>query len=251
MTTTMTMIKIRNHPASEKSGIAFRSRLALVALTALAAGPFVAPAVARANGVDAGLAASALQAALAEAVTVPGARVDVVALDRPAGECLTADPRTRMEVGRPIDGSGRVAIKLVGTGAGGTACEVWAWARVRVFAKVSVAAKAIRAGEKLGEAAVRTEEREIRSGHVPALVTASSVSDRSVGVGQMIEASAIRAPGPRAGEAIKVLILSGALAVEQTGRAVPCGRDSSCAVLPSGKHVQGTFAEGRLLVRLP
>lgn len=228
------------------SPLTLKLKLALPLVLFLGAGQV---RLARAES-DAGLASPALQAALAAAVTVAGARVDVVALDRPAGDCLTTGPGTRMEAARPIDGSGRVALKLLGTRAEGNACEVWAWARVRVFAPVAVAARAIRAGENIGQA-VRTEEREIKPGHVPALVNAGSTADRAVGAGQMIEATSVRAAGPRPGESVKILIVAGALAVEQTGRAISCGRDTTCAVLPSGKHVEGTFAEGRLLVRLP
>lgn len=191
-----------------------------------------------------------LQAALGAAVTVPGARVDVVTLDRPQSDCVTTGSGTRVEASRPIDGSARVALKLVGSRGGRDSCEVWAWARVRVFAQVSVAVRPIRAGETFATA-VRIEEREIKPGHVPAQLTETSLSDRSFGAGQMIEAGGVRAPGPRAGESLKVLIVSGALVVEQIGRAVPCGRESSCAVLPSGKHVEGTFADGRLVVKLP
>jgi hypothetical protein len=199
---------------------------------------------------DAGLASPQLQAALTAAVTVPDARLDLVALDRPAGDCLTSGPGTRAEAARPIDGSARVAVKMFGSRGGHAACEVWVWAHVRVFAQVPVAARAIRAGEVLIPA-VRTEEREIKPGHVPAVLTEASLADRSVGAGQMVEATAVRTPGPRPGQAVKVLISSGSLLVEQTGRVVSCGRDVTCAVLPSGKHVEGTLVDGKLAVRLP
>ena len=68
----------------------------------------------------------------------------------------------------------------------------------------------------------------------------------------MVEADGVRAPGPRAGEPVKVvLIVPGAMAIEQMGRAVSCARNHNCAVLPSGKHVDGTFVDGRLLVEMP
>lgn len=219
----------------------FRSGLAAV-LVALGA-----PTAVRANEV---LASTALQAALTAAVTVRQGRVDVVALDRPAGDCATDGPRGRAEASRPIEGSGRVAVKLAGFRPAGDACEVWAWVRVRVYAPVPVAARAIRAGEPVANAA-RIEEREIKPGHVPAMLTDDSTSDRALGAGQMIEVSAIRPAGPGAGQAVRVVLVSGALAIEQTGRAVSCGRGAFCAVLPSGKHVEGTFADGRLLVQLP
>jgi hypothetical protein len=192
----------------------------------------------------------AVQAALAAAVTIPGARADLVALDRPANDCVTTDPAVRVEIARPIDGSGRFAVKLIGTRARGMTCEVWAWARIRVFAQVPVARRAIRAGETLASA-TRTEEREIRPGHVPALLTAASTADRTLGMGQMIEADAVATPGLRAGESVKILIISGSLAIEQIGHAVPCTRGHNCAVLPSGKRIEGTLVDGRLMVQLP
>jgi|GEM_PF-915166 len=199
---------------------------------------------------DDGLTSPALRTALEASLTVTGGRVELVALDRPAGDCLTSGVGTRAEISRPIDGSGRLALKLIGSRARGGACEVWAWARVRVFAEVPIAARAIRGGEPLA-AVVRREEREIKPGHVPAVLTEGATASRAVGAGQMIEANVVSGAGPRPGQSIKVLIVSGALAVEQEGRAVPCGREGTCAVLPSGKHVEGSFADGRLTVLLP
>lgn len=226
------------------------ARWFVVAALILAAAAVVAlvPAVAHA---DEGLASSpTLKAALASAVTIPGARADVVSLDKVGSDCRTDGASTRMEAARPIDGSGRVALKLTGVRSSGRPCEVWAWARVQVFAEVPVARRAIRAGEGLADA-VRIEEREIKPGHIPATVTPASIAERALGAGQMIEAEAVRAPGPRAGESVKVVIVSGSLAIEQVGRVVPCGRGHVCAVLPSGKHIEGTLVDGRLKVELP
>jgi hypothetical protein len=58
-------------------------------------------------------------------------------------------------------------------------------------------------------------------------------------------------PGPRAGTPVKIVVRVGALSVEQLGRIVPCTRDAICAVLPSGKHVEGRLEDGRLVVELP
>jgi hypothetical protein len=200
--------------------------------------------------VEEGLSAMPLQAALSAAVTIPGARADIVALDRPAGECVTTGPRMHVEIPRPIDGSGRIAVKLIGSRTGGATCEVWAWARVRIFAQVPVARRAVREGDALVPA-TQMEEREIKSGHVPATLTEGATADRSLGAGQIVEADFVRAPGLRPGELVKVLIVSGAMAIEQTGHAVPCARGHNCAVLPSGKHIEGTFVGGRLMVQLP
>lgn len=235
------------HTVGVRSTANRRSGLRLAAAAVVLATATLAPVMARATDAP---PSRALVEALSSALTIPGARADVVSLEQTGGDCRTDGPHMRVEAPRPIDGSGRVALKLTGVRAGGRSCEVWAWARIKVFADVPVARRAVRAGEVLADA-VRTEEREIKPGHVPAILTTTSVAERSVGVGQMIEAEAVRAPGPRPGELVKVLILSGALAVEQTGRVVPCGRGRVCAVLPSGKHLEGTFQDGRLKVELP
>jgi hypothetical protein len=58
-------------------------------------------------------------------------------------------------------------------------------------------------------------------------------------------------PGPRAGTSVRIVVRTGALTVEQLGRIVPCSRDAVCAVLPSGRHVEGRLEDGRLIVDLP
>jgi hypothetical protein len=192
-------------------------------------------------------APAAVVSALAASTTIPDARVTVTSVERGHGACTSVE---RVEVPRPVDGSGRFAVKLIGARASGEPCESWSWVRVRLFAKVPVVTRAVRAGDSLA-GAVKTEEREIQPGHVPASVAADASADRSLGAGQMLEADAVRAPGLRPGEAVKVVLVSGGLAVEQTGRAVPCARNHTCAVLPSGKHVDGALVEGRLMVQLP
>jgi hypothetical protein len=39
--------------------------------------------------------------------------------------------------------------------------------------------------------------------------------------------------------------------VTQFGRSVACGAGRSCAVLPSGKHVEGTIENDTLMVQIP
>jgi flagella basal body P-ring formation protein FlgA len=127
------------------------------------------------------------------------------------------------------------------------ACTGWLWADVRVMGPTPVARRAIRAGEPVSPGAVRLEDREIRAGQAPAVIGADVVADRLIAAGQVIEPSAVRAAGPRNGEALKVVLVSGGLQIEQLGHALACGR-AQCAVLPSGKHVEGTLVEGRLMV---
>lgn len=194
------------------------------------------------------------RAVLSAAVPIAGARAEIVGLDRPVSACVTTGPGARIETSRPIEGSGRVAVKLTGARPDGATCDVWAWARVKVFAKVPITRRAVRAGDAL-EPVAQAEEREIKPGHLPAIwdavTAAGAVADRSLGAGQLIEADCVRAPGLRAGETVKILIVSGALTIEQIGHALPCTRGRSCAVLPSGKRVEGTLVDGRLMVQMP
>ncbi|HEY8926676.1 MAG TPA: hypothetical protein VIU64_19970, partial [Polyangia bacterium] len=98
------------------------------------------------------------------------------------------------------------------------------------------------------------DDREIKVGHLPAdavSLEAGATADRALVAGQVVETDMVRAPGPRPGDPVKVVLVAGALAIEQTGRAVPCARNHNCAVLPSGKHVDGAFVDGRLLVQMP
>jgi hypothetical protein len=196
---------------------------------------------------------AAVSAALVAAATVPDARIEGLSVDRPRNACGAAVPE-RVEIPRPVDGSARLAVKLIGPARGAAPpCETWGWARFRLLAPVPVAGRAVRAGEPLA-GATRLDEREIKAGHPPAdlaSLEAGATADRTLVPGQMVEADMVRAPGPRPGDPVKVVLVAGALAIEQTGRSVPCARNHNCAVLPSGKHVDGAFVDGRLLVQMP
>jgi len=198
---------------------------------------------------------AAVAAALAAASTVPDARVELLAIERPRSACAASANPERVEVSRPVDGSARLAVKLIGPARGAAPpCETWAWARFRLLAPVPVAVRAVRAGEPLA-GATRSSDREIKVGHAPAdlasLESRGATADRALATGQIVESDMVRAPGPRPGEPVKVVLIAGALAIEQTGRAVPCARNHNCAVLPSGRHVDGAFVDGRLLVQMP
>jgi len=190
-----------------------------------------------------------VQAALDAADVVPGGRVEILSLERSPNTCAAVG-ELRAEVPRPVDGSGRFGVKLVGTRAGGASCQAWIWVRVRVLAQVSVTTRAVRAGEPFA-GATTFADREILPGRQPVTMLEGAVAERSVGPGQMIEGEMARAPGLHPGEPVKVVLVAGALSVEQMGRAVPCARNHNCAVLPTGRHVEGTLVDGRLLVQMP
>jgi len=189
-----------------------------------------------------------VQSALDAADVVPNGRVEIVSLDRAPNTCAAAGD-LRAEVPRPVDGSGRFGVKLVGTHANGAPCQAWIWARLRVMAQVSVTTRAVRAGEPFA-GAVAPAEREILPGRQPATALDGATAERSVGPGQMIEAEMARPPGLHPGESVKVVLIAGGLSIEQMGRAVGCARNHNCAVLPNGKHVDGTLTDGRLLVQM-
>lgn len=185
--------------------------------------------------------------ALQGALQIAGARVEVMSwrtTGSPASASGGCTPKTA-SVNRPIAASGRYAVKLAGAG-----CEGWGWATVRVFSAGFVTTKVVRAGDSLS-GAVREVEQEVRGARVPAVVTEGAKAARPLHAGQMVEAVHLDDGRPSSGAAIKVAIRSGALSVTQFGRAVPCGAGRTCAVLPSGKHVEGTMNKDTLVVEIP
>lgn len=184
-----------------------------------------------------------VQRAVVGAVTVAGARVVPLSYrpSLPRGCAVT-----KASVARPLETSGRVAVKLTGQG-----CTGWAWVRVELWAPVPVTTRAVREGERLA-GAFATVEKEIGRGRSPVEVPEGAIAARGLNAGQIIEASHLRAAqAPAAGETVKVVVHTGTLMVETTGRSVACGRGRACAVLPSGRHVEGRMVDGQLLVEVP
>ena len=207
------------------------------------AGLLAVLAVSIAAGVAVAAPAAEIPAPVAAAVegAVPselGARLEILAWKQSRPECVA----TAASVERAITGSGRYAVKLTGKG-----CDAWGWVNLRLYAPAFVTTRAVRAGEPL-EGAVKESEKEVRSGRAPAQVGAGAKAGRHLGAGQLIEATHLDAGAPGTGESIKVVVQAGALSVSQNGRAVPCGRGRVCAVLPSGKHVEGRLEAGVLVV---
>jgi hypothetical protein len=183
-----------------------------------------------------------VQAAVNGAVAIAGARVVPVEYQPAKGRPCPAESAT---IARPIDGSGKFAVKLSGKG-----CTAWAWLKLDVWAAVPVTTRLVREGERLDDA-VTFVDRQISSGRAPVTLSAESVAARPLARGQAVMPNDVKRTGGNAGDTVKVLVLSGALAVETSGRLVSCGRDKTCAVLASGKHVEGRLQGGRLTVELP
>jgi hypothetical protein len=183
-----------------------------------------------------------VQAALDSAVAIGGARVVPTSYTASGTRGCAA---TTAVIGRPVDGSGKYAVKLMGDG-----CTGWAWLKVDVWAQVPVTTRLVREGERLDDA-VTFVERQITAGRAPVALSAESLAAHPMPRGQAVMPADVKRSGGNTGDSIKVLVQSGALAIETSGRVIACGRDRTCAVLASGKHVEGRLAGGRLLVELP
>jgi hypothetical protein len=176
--------------------------------------------------------------ALARALVVPSGRVVPLRWVAPRG-CQAI----RATVPRPIEGSGRVAVRVSGRG-----CSGWAWVELQVWAETSVTTRTVRAGEMLAPASTMLE-REIRPGHPPFIAPADAVASRSLPVGRAIEPSDVSKTSVGLGDPIKVIFVAGTVAIEAHGRRAQCLHNRDCAVLSSGRHAEGHIDDdGRLIV---
>ena len=148
-------------------------------------------------------------------------------------------------LGSAVTGSGRLPVKLYGQG-----CMGWGWVHFEVWAPTAFTTRPVRAGERL-EPALAVEDREIKSGHAAFVPPAGALAARDLPRGTVLQASHVAGAALASGESVKVIVMSGPLAIEVQGRAISCGSGRICAVLPSGRHVEGHLEEGRLLVDVP
>ena len=193
------------------------------------------------------LSAAATPQGAVEATLAPGARASVAAAQVSLGKDCRAEA---WEALRPAQSSGQAALRFTGADAAGRPCEGFAWARVTVLAPAPVATRPLEDGDPL-DGAVAWELREVRQGRTSlTALPAGATAARRLAVGAVLDEGSVRS-GPRAGQAVAVLIRLGALTVEQPGRAVACLRGRACAVLPSGRKVEGRLADGRILVEVP
>lgn len=193
------------------------------------------------------VAAPALVQRAVAAAAAPGLRAEV--LDwRPAVE-TRCEPE-RAEAIRLVTASGQVPLRVEGRDPRGARCEGWGWARVRAVAPALRASRAIRAGEPLAGAVALGEAEVVAGRRAVAELPGDAVAARPIAAGAPLEAAAIRT-GPPPGAPVTVVVRAGALAVAQPGRAVACGRERACAVLPSGRRVEGRVQDGALWVEAP
>jgi hypothetical protein len=205
---------------------------------------------------DAALAALAVAVSAGEAVPAPvraavegalavrGARAEVVQVRGavPPG-CAIA----RAELPRAVEASGDVPLRVAGAGEGGEPCEAWVWARVRVTAPALVTTRAVAAGDAL-EGATAPADREVLPGRpLVAALPPGAAADRALAAGTALAPEHLRV-GPKPGEPVRVVLRTAGIEIAQDGRAASCRRGRACALLPSGRRVEGSFLDGVLVI---
>lgn len=180
--------------------------------------------------------------ALSQALNIPGARIVPTGWEArvPAG-CRVE----RASLSGLVTGSARLPVKLHGT-----ACSGWGWVRFEVWAPTATLRRAVRAGEPLQPAMV-IREREIRMGRAGFTPPEGATAARDLPSGTVLAPEHVAGATLAAGETVKVIVLNGGLVVETQGRALGCGGGKTCAILSSGRHVEGRLQDGKLLVELP
>jgi len=190
---------------------------------------------------------AAVQAAVQAAAVPPASRARALEMSGSAPAGCEVD---RAEVPGAVLASGKVAVHLFGRDESGRSCQGWAWVKVRASAPSLVTTREIAAGESLAGAVAPTEEEVLPGRRLLDRLPEGAVAERPLPAGSPVEESSVHV-GPRPGEAVLVVLRTGALTVEQQGRATPCRRGRACALLPSGRRVEGDWHDGRIELGLP
>jgi hypothetical protein len=183
---------------------------------------------------------SAVSESLSRALAIPGARIVPLSWSAPEGCNIRS-----ASVPRSIEGSGRVAVKFAGKN-----CSGWGWVRLEVWSETAVTTRTLRAGEAV-ESGFAMVEQEVHQGRMPFVPPAGAVALRSLPAGTPLYPGDVSKSSVVAGDPVKIIVAAGAVAIETQGRRVPCARSRACAVLPTGKHVEGHMDDsGRLIVEV-
>lgn len=180
--------------------------------------------------------------ALSQALTIPGARIV------PTGWQARVPTGCRVErasLSGSVTRSSRLPVKL-----SGPACSGWGWVRFEVWVPTATTRRPVRAGEPL-RPALAIADRELKAGRSGFLPPEGATAARDLPAGTVLGPEHVAGSTLAAGETVKVMVLNGGLAVETRGRVLGCGVGKTCAVLSSGRHVEGRMQDGTLLVELP
>jgi hypothetical protein len=179
--------------------------------------------------------------AVQKAAAVPGATVTLSAYRAAPASCVATEAR----VERPYFVSGEVMARFTGTDARGV-CNGAAMVHATVRAELWVAAKSARAGEPIE--AIRAE-REVRTEPLLELPQGARAA-KAIAAGSIIDANTLQDAAGPSGSHIQIELRDGSLRIATAGRVTPCSRGKSCAVLESGKHVEGLVQDGVLVVEV-
>ncbi|HEX4386865.1 MAG TPA: hypothetical protein VH083_28115 [Myxococcales bacterium] len=181
----------------------------------------------------------AVAASIRTAAAIPGATVELSNYRAAPASCIAREA----SVERPYFASGEVMARFTGQDSRGP-CKGAALVHATVKAPVWVATRAARPGELIEAAQA---EREVH-GEPLAQVPPGARAAKAIAAGSIIDADSLQAAAGPTGSQIQVELRDGSLRIATAGRVVPCGRGKSCAVLPSGKHVEGEVENGVLVV---
>jgi hypothetical protein len=182
----------------------------------------------------------AVASSVKTAAGVPGATVELSNYRAAPATCVAREA----SVERPYFTSGEVMARFTGEDSKGP-CNGAALVHATVRAQVWVAAKAAKTGDPIE---AMKAERELRAEPLADLPQGARAA-KAIAAGSIIDAASLQDAAGPVGSKIGIELRDGALRVATEGRVVPCGRGKSCAVLQSGKHVEGQVQNGILLVQ--
>lgn len=182
-----------------------------------------------------------VHSALKQSFNLPGARFIPINFLNPK-DCEIQSAL----VTQPILGSGRVPVRY-----SGRHCTGLAWAEVKVWVDMAVTIRPVAKGQPLA-GSIRRVEFEVRRGQLPFWPRDEAVASRPLLSGVRITERDVDGINRESGSHVKVVVTNGSLAVTTEGRRIACGHGRMCAVLPSGKRVEGSLDEAdRLIVEMP
>lgn len=182
------------------------------------------------------------------AAAAPGVRIQASGFRLPAAPTCAVE---EAQADHTLTRSEPVALHVRGHLPNGETCSGTGWASVRAFGNLLILSVPVAAGGAL-EHAARLEERELtRLQPAVAELPSGAVASRALAAGSALSRFDVREAGPNPGAMVTVVLHHGALSLSQEGRAVPCSRGHACALLPSGRRVEGAWLDGRIVWEVP
>lgn len=176
--------------------------------------------------------------AVVRANLVPEAKVELVKLEGQPATCVSP---TSVEA-QPIQASGRVGIRATGPGCN----SKWMWAQVRVTIPALRAVREVAAGARVNADDVKLEWVELQRGQ--RLLTSLPEEARMkspLARGELLSTWDVQTQ-PMPNSMVTVVFDAHGIVVEQPGKIVACSGGLTCASLPNGRRVRGTYKASKL-----